>query len=183
MQKAQNLLEEAGLTPKAIPMKTLVPLVESSSLEEESNLQEMWARLLADAASSESNAILHAIGVQLLGSISGDEATLLQLIYTQFLEEQPKKLEQYKKWGIKSSTAYPDSIMFDPGNLFKSLGFDEGRGELLLDNLLRLNLVKYELPEVEDGQIKAPKMIHLTTLGRHLLEVCSSHPAQHAKRA
>ena len=81
LRKSQTLLEEAGLQPRPIPMKTLVPLVESCSLEDDPDIQEMWARLLADAASSASNAFLHAIGVQLLSSISVDDAKLLQLLY------------------------------------------------------------------------------------------------------
>jgi hypothetical protein len=183
LRKSQTLLEEAGLQPRPIPMKTLVPLVESCSLEDDPDIQEMWARLLADAASSDSNAFLHAIGVQLLSSISVDDAKLLQLIYTEFLDEQPKMLAKFKEWGIESSTVYPDSITFRPRNLFSKLGFDVARGDLLLDNLLRLNLVKYELPEIKDNELWGSDQIHLTTLGRRLLEVCSSHPAKHKRHS
>jgi hypothetical protein len=181
LQKAQILLEAAGLQPKAIPLKTLVPLLEGSSLEEDSNLRDMWARLLADAVCRDNNEILHAIGVQLLSSISGEEAKLLQLIYERFLENKPAKLEEYKKWGIKSSTLYPDSIMFLPSDLFQKLGFDPERGALLLDNLIRLNVVKFELPEIEDGELCCPELIHLTTLGCHLLAVCSFDPDKYSK--
>ena len=103
--------------------------------------------------------------------------------YTEFLDEQPKMLAKFKEWGIESSTLYPDSITFRPRNLFSKLGFDVAREDLLLDNLLRLNLVKYELPEIKDNELWGPGQIHLTTLGRRLLEVCSSHPAKHKRHS
>lgn len=49
--KAEKMAQEAGFTPKAVPPKILFPLLEGASLEEDEGLHDMWAALLANAAS------------------------------------------------------------------------------------------------------------------------------------
>jgi hypothetical protein len=48
--RAQEMLEDAGLQPGPVPLKTLVPLLQYASLEDDKSLQERWANLLANAA-------------------------------------------------------------------------------------------------------------------------------------
>jgi len=50
MQKAQALIEEAGLEAHQIPMRTLVPLIEGGSTEDDDEMGDRWAALLANAA-------------------------------------------------------------------------------------------------------------------------------------
>src|SRR3954466_10827259 len=49
MQKAQQLLADAGLEPAQIPMRTLVPLIEGGSAEDDGPMSERWATLLSNA--------------------------------------------------------------------------------------------------------------------------------------
>lgn len=49
-QKAKAILDDAGISPQAVPFRTLVPLIESASLEEDDDLTDRWAALLANAA-------------------------------------------------------------------------------------------------------------------------------------
>src|SRR5712691_6770828 len=53
VQKAERMAEEAGFTPQAVPPKILFPLLEGVSFEENEDLHDMWAALLAKAASPE----------------------------------------------------------------------------------------------------------------------------------
>ena len=50
---AQKRLEEAGIDPRTVPLKTFVPLLEGASLEEDPGLREKWVGLLASAAAGE----------------------------------------------------------------------------------------------------------------------------------
>jgi len=43
--EARHLLAKAGLSPKEIPLKMIHPLLESASLEEEPDIQRVWANL------------------------------------------------------------------------------------------------------------------------------------------
>jgi hypothetical protein len=47
--EARELLAEAGIKFKPMGLKTLVPLIEASSLEEDPGIQQMWANLIANA--------------------------------------------------------------------------------------------------------------------------------------
>jgi hypothetical protein len=48
--RAQERLKAAGVTPKEIPLSIIHPALEAASLEEDPDLQEMWANLLASTA-------------------------------------------------------------------------------------------------------------------------------------
>jgi hypothetical protein len=50
-EKAQKMAQEAGFTPQPIPPKILFPLLEGAWFEEDESLREIWAALLANAAS------------------------------------------------------------------------------------------------------------------------------------
>src|SRR5947209_3388562 len=53
LEKAERMAQEAGYTPNAVPIKLLFPLLEGASFEEDEDLHDMWAALLANAASPE----------------------------------------------------------------------------------------------------------------------------------
>ena len=48
--KARLILLNLGVEPKPVPLKVIQPLLEAASLEEEPDIQELWARLLATAS-------------------------------------------------------------------------------------------------------------------------------------
>src|SRR5437016_6381821 len=50
VEKAERMAKEAGFTPQAVPPKILFPLLEGASFEEDDNLHDMWASLLANLA-------------------------------------------------------------------------------------------------------------------------------------
>jgi hypothetical protein len=78
--QADRLAKEAGLTLKAPPMKFLVPFVEASSLEDETdeNLTELWARLLVSASTEYTE--FHQAYIGALVRIGPISAAVLQQI-------------------------------------------------------------------------------------------------------
>src|SRR5437879_4763381 len=62
VEKAEQMAQEAGYTPQAVPPKILFPLLEGASFEEDENLHDMWAALLANAASPENAEKVRQIG-------------------------------------------------------------------------------------------------------------------------
>ena len=87
LKKAEKMAIDAGFTPKAVPIKLLFPLLEGASMEEDENLHDMWAALLANAATHESTVRPDYISV--LGHMSPDEATLLDWMYDRNLSRLP----------------------------------------------------------------------------------------------
>jgi len=53
--KAKEIAEENNLSIKQINLKTLVPLLEFSSLEEDQNLQEKWTNLIVNFSNAKAN--------------------------------------------------------------------------------------------------------------------------------
>src|ERR1022692_735097 len=57
VEKAEKMAQDAGFTPQAVPPKILFPLLEGASMEEDENLHDMWAALLANASSPASHIV------------------------------------------------------------------------------------------------------------------------------
>src|SRR5690348_1104433 len=49
-QKTERLLREAGVSPRAVPPRLFLPIMEACSVEDNETLQDMWAGLLASAS-------------------------------------------------------------------------------------------------------------------------------------
>jgi hypothetical protein len=89
LNRAAEIAKEQGISPKAIPMKFLVPFIEDCSLEEEdSPFIEQWATLLASA--SQAFDPLHVAIKDVLKHISSKEAELIAALGTAI---EPKLLE------------------------------------------------------------------------------------------
>jgi hypothetical protein len=79
LNRAAEIAKEQGISPKAVPMKFLVPFIEDCSLEEEdSPFIEQWAALLASAAKGFDP--LHVAIRDVLKNISSKEAALIEAL-------------------------------------------------------------------------------------------------------
>lgn len=127
-QKAQKLVVDAGLRPKAINMKLLVPLIENASLEEDEDIVNMWANLLANAATSDG---VKSSYTSLLKEIDANEARIMQFIYNQYIA----------KFGVnfKPTHEYAGNIS---GELIQNIfNLNNEDFEQAIDNLYRLRLL------------------------------------------
>jgi hypothetical protein len=79
LQRAKEMLDDAGLSAHVVPAKTLVPLLELGGLEEESNeeMHERWAALLANAASDEAPDVPPSF-TRILSELTPPEAQMLE---------------------------------------------------------------------------------------------------------
>lgn len=87
LAKAQRMLKDSGIEPSSVPLKTLVPLFEGASLEEDEELATKWAALLANAASPECSLRIHPGFAQVLSQLPPTGA--------RFLDEVAKAQESY----------------------------------------------------------------------------------------
>jgi hypothetical protein len=101
VQKAERMAEEAGFTPQAVPPKILFPLLEGASLEDDENLHDMWAALLANAASPSNAEKVRPGFIAILKEMSPDEAKLLRWL-SQAREDQSLPLSglSRKIWNV-----------------------------------------------------------------------------------
>jgi len=79
IERAKAICEEHGVSVREIPLKTLIPLIEKSSIEEpQSPLTDRWAMLLASAASDPKS--IHPLYAEVLASLQNTDVILLDKI-------------------------------------------------------------------------------------------------------
>lgn len=159
LRKAEALLSEAAMKPNSVALKTLVPLLEAASLEEEDSIQDLWAGLLANATEGTGNCALHSICIQVLSTISPDEAKALRRMYSLY---QKRRDEVGNKYRARQVT-YRIAAMFEGSEI-------SDRAQILLvDNLVRLNMIERK------GGIHALSgtLVNLTDLGLGVLSECN----------
>ena len=83
MERGEEFLRQKGLDAptRSIPMKVAIPLLQAASLEEDDELQDIWARLLVNAADADSGVDVTSSLVAILNDFGILEARVLQAIH------------------------------------------------------------------------------------------------------
>jgi len=84
--EAKRLLAENGLTVHEIPLKVIHPLLEAASLEEDPDLQELWANLLANAADSRQQVTVTTQYASILRELKPSDARFFQYYVEEYKE-------------------------------------------------------------------------------------------------
>src|SRR5712692_9184762 len=84
MRRAEDFMQEVGLSSpsRAIPLKFAIPLLQGASLEDDDELQDLWAKLLVNAADANSRIAIKRVFIEILENIGPLEAQILQTIYS-----------------------------------------------------------------------------------------------------
>lgn len=160
LTKAQQRLEKNGVSPKQVDFKVLVPLLGYCSLEQDERLQDMWANLLANASSSKNQFESYSIYVDILKSLSTNEALLMLWIFEQISLEYTL-----------------DRSLFNKNRIAEFLNLNEVDVEILLDNLCRLRLLEIQMQSMKGvvfwGNFnKKTDYVCMTRLGYEMIKNC-----------
>ena len=166
LEKAEKWTAAMGKPASAVPLRLLVPLLEGAALEDEPPLADMWAALLARAATSEGKQAVLPSFPTILRQLSPADAAMLDAL----ARWRPDPLGR-DQWGPEV-------------DLLSTLSGLEDRSEveLVLDNLSGLGLIERR-PSFfsvigDDGKKKemmtTKRAYRLTTLGRHFVVSCSA---------
>jgi len=165
MQRAEQLLRETGLNEptRAIPLKLAVPLLEAASLEDDDYLQDLWARLLVNAANGNSQVSLQRAYIAILEQLTPFEAVILQMIYS-------LPYDQTRHDGVVVGKL-PASVSIgkDDGNE-DALTEPSGEVKLALANLSRLGCIVIQ-KSWGGGEIF--KQVNPTLLGKSFVDACT----------
>jgi hypothetical protein len=146
LEKAQAATVDAGLLVHAVPLKTLVPLLEGVAVEDDAehgarddSMVDRWANLLANAA-TDSTADVHPSFPGFLRELDGLDAQILDTMYE-------------RSGGLP---APPDGRghEWDTYSLSRAFGLKVGRGtdalrQERLDNLVRLGLCFHPILDLQ----------------------------------
>lgn len=183
--KAQKFVESKGINIRAIPLKILVPLLENGSLEEDDDLQDLWAKMLANMLDSKENFQNHVFPY-ILSQLSKDDFEELQKVA--HLENEYwancRFIEEVNSGKIPAPSGV-DLVGIDAETKdIEQLGFDVLSP--IDDNLVRLGLLRETPPSViippfnnEHGSIELTAEYEaysyghrITELGTMFLSVC-----------
>ncbi len=119
LEKAEKMAHDAGFTPQAVPPKILFPLLEGASFEDNEDLHDMWAALLANAASPHDAGKIRPGLMAILRQMASDEAKLLNELYSGELiweMDQQDAMDLYARLGFgpadSTSNQLAESLSF-----------------------------------------------------------------------
>ena len=160
MGRVQELMKETGLSEptRTVPMKVAIPLFQAASLEEDDDLQDIWARLLVNAANADSGVDVQRVFVSILEDFGQLEACVLQAIY-----DAPAN---FKAEGVRTA-ALPYAYEDAPSDAERKLPAESV--QLAIWNLVRLGCVA----PVALWEGSTIGEVHITRLGAKLIEACT----------
>ncbi|WP_353779557.1 Abi-alpha family protein [Winogradskyella sp. 3972H.M.0a.05] len=130
--KAKKYLESKGIsTPKKIPIKDVTTLLEYASFEEESIMQDSWAKLLSNTINPNNKFDSCHVFSQILNQLSINEILVLNHMYVNSF--------------MLSSGHRP---YFDASDLKRKSQTDYISSSIILDNIIRLRLVEEQPPKL-----------------------------------
>lgn len=151
--KTRELLDKNGLEPRELNLKTLVPLIEKSSVEEDELLQDKWANLISNIATTPENGLEPRL-INTLSSLSSLEAKILDFIHEDFyvkrqlelarLLKSPYAQKKYTENDIKLK-----DILISFNAVKENFELNKEFAKIYIDNLESLGLIRYEEPEIE----------------------------------
>ena len=149
-ERAKQLLAEHEIEPHQVNIKILIPVLEGASLEEDDNLVEKWAGLLASASANEP---FHPSFPQLLNELSPLDAQILDIAF-----------DNAQKRGRDRSITVDD--------LVKILEKSQTDIYLSTENLMRLRLMTPHMHYANPPEGEYQN-IWMTKLGFELLTACA----------
>ena len=163
VDRANDFMTQRGsqLIHRPVPLNVAIPLLEAASLEEDDDLQDLWARLLVNAADASSGIEVRRGLVSILQDFSKMEARLLQAIYDAPMPS-----------GAVPTKGLPDTYV-EPGEEEEDPGLPEESVQVGLWQLMRLGCIS------EAGtwdSLAGIKRVRITALGKALFEACSLPP-------
>lgn len=100
LNKAKACCDRNNISPKAISLKLLCPLLEGAALEEDETLQDKWAILLSNMVDSEQNVENHVFPY-ILSQMSSNEFLVLQRVFRDKKERVRALQEELDKLRIE----------------------------------------------------------------------------------
>lgn len=187
-------MESKGIEPKQINLKTLHPLIEYSSLEEEEQLQVIWSKVIANISSYETEQSLNLKCIEVLKEITASEILLLDTFFQKFEEDKKTTLDKWKSSNyFKNRTkVYADNSVFASWDYKEKLNMSQEELDLYIDRLISFGILKFEAPDLHESRevigigygdyhegvevktydLQTSERVHFTNFGIYFVRLC-----------
>jgi hypothetical protein len=169
LQRVNAMLEAAGVQPKQVAPRLLFPILDGASLEDDDDLQERWAALLANAATPDFDTEILPSFSDVLKQLTSAEARFLETVDAEVLEDDAA--------GYASVQTAP-GVFLHVGRLKGRLRKEtlESVSPVMLGNLQRLGLLT-QLPKAEWGDgmthsFGATNSMYFSPFGKAFVRAC-----------
>lgn len=165
-QKAKIFIDTLGVNTQKIPTKFLANFLDFCSWEEDENMRERWALLLANCATEGESSDIYMAFPRILNELSPLDAKYLDVMYDEIFF--PARRSHRNIPSYQSTYRLADHLNLNPENSF-----------VICDNLERLNLVqvkqefKHEERDISFSKIvREYEEVSLTYLGNQFVKKC-----------
>lgn len=184
--RTEEFLFQAQIDPRPVPPAILISAIENGSIQDDDDLQDRWAALLANMANPDFMSETMPVFLEILRQLSGREARLLDLIYAKLAPLAPPPpvaldpaalrigtfgvlLALYTEANNLPEPTAVDSKLNVRGDIFESFNVS-------LNNLSRLGVLASEpdaiphrlRPAFNEGEMQ----FYLTALGYTFVRAC-----------
>lgn len=165
MLRANELIKISGSTApsRPIPIKLAVPLLQAASMEDDDYLQDMWAKLLINAADADNGVELKRVYIDILERLTPFEAQILEKIY-----QLP--FEQIQHNGVRTD-GLPSEVTVGQENDSRN-DWQEPSPDIKLA-LISLAYLSCISAARTIGGGEAFCSVNPTLLGKHFVEACT----------
>ncbi len=174
VDRCEEIIKKRGIEGKtrSVPPKFALPIMENASLEEDNDLQDLWANLLSSALDPEFDGSLRSAFIDIIKQLETVDVHVLNLIY------------KYYKNALNvqriSQDASPISIGLSKKDIIKKINMTPFVYENSIDNLMRVRCVSslvIKISSIMAGNEpmtvdKGYDVICITSLGIGFVEAC-----------
>jgi hypothetical protein len=186
-RRTDAILKKAGIRPQRVPLKLLFPIIENASIEENDELQDRWANLLAHAADSNDAGSVNLSFPSMLRELSPRNVRFLDALY----DEASKRIQGFPRKDIESvNFAWRDLLsVFTDARLARyptpgiftyaeaerdDVKADQQEVGVALDTFARHAIIEreYEIPVRRSRPPELDSGYQFTSLGARFVEAC-----------
>ena len=177
--REQEILHQRGVGNhlRTVPPKLALPIVENASLEEDDELQDLWANLLASALDPNFKGVVRSAFIDIIKQLEVTDVHVLDAIHKEIQKEDDNNKDAFGN--------YLSKYLVTPNRIIKKTNIWLEAYENSIDNLLRLRLVSsnvaYQRYLAKDGYAgdrgdllnhRDYDLVCLTPLGLNFIETC-----------
>jgi len=162
IQRSEDFLKEQGLgqPSRPVPLKLAIPLIQEGSLEEDNDLQDLWAKLLVNAGDARNNYQIRSAFISILKDLSSLDVIILHKIYSISSTDLQKEIFTFN---------LPQNALLEiPEEKKKVLPTEDV--QISLGNLARLELLT--MP-IAFGGFLLPSQVYRTQFGQEFNKACT----------
>jgi hypothetical protein len=175
MLRAKEFAKKNDLpTPtRRLPLNVVVPLLQAATMEEDDDVQDMFARLLVNGSDQTRDVEAKRAYVSLLENFTSLEARIMRTLYgvpseqrgkSSYSQELPDRYVPYER---------TDRQIFSDSSRPENWGLPTAHVQEALWNLRRLGCLSFDWIDMMEDNAAEARLVSMTPLGIALMRACS----------